>query len=134
MHTDPHTPDLRPDGAAHAHARPHAGPEADDERPYGVEPEFVEEIVGLLRAREREAVLARLDGLHAADIADLIEQAEPAERADLIDLLPAALDGEVLSYLNPDLREALIERFEPQELAAAVEEIASLADELQNAG
>ncbi|MDR6774039.1 magnesium transporter [Azospirillum sp. BE72] len=125
MHTDPHTPDLRPDSAAHPHAHGHhpVGHEAEDERPYGVDPEFVEEIVALLRARERDAVLARLEELHAADIADLIEQADPAERADLIDLLPAELDGEVLSYLNPDLREALIERFEPQELAAAVADL-----------
>ena len=125
MHTDPHTPDLRPDSAAHSHAHGHhaLGHEAEDERPYGVDPEFVEEIVVLLRARERDAVLARLEGLHAADIADLIEQADPAERDDLIDLLPAALDGEVLSYLNPDLRESLIERFEPQELAAAVADL-----------
>lgn len=125
MHTDPRTPDLRPDGAAQtkSHSQGHTAQEAEDERPYGVEPDFVEEIAGLLRARERDAVLARLDGLHAADIADLIEQAEPTERADLIDLLPAELDGEVLSYLNPDLRESLIGRFEPQELADAVADL-----------
>ncbi|PWC50760.1 magnesium transporter [Azospirillum sp. TSA6c] len=120
MHTDPHAPVPRTDGAANPHG--HAQ-EVEDERRYGVEPEFVEEIAGLLRARERDAVLARLDGLHAADIADLIEQAEPAERADLIDLLPTELDGEVLSYLNPDLRESLIGRFEPQELADAVADL-----------
>ncbi|PWC88796.1 magnesium transporter [Azospirillum sp. TSH100] len=124
MHTDPRTPDprsdLEPDVAAQPQGNPH---EAEDERRYGVEPDFVEEIAGLLRARERDAVLARLNGLHAADIADLIEQAEPAERADLIDLLPAELDGEVLSYLNPDLRESLIGRFEPQELADAVADL-----------
>jgi len=122
MHTDPHAPVPRMDSAANPHGHAH-GQELEDERPYGVEPEFVEEIAGLLRARERDAVLARLDGLHAADIADLIEQAEPAERADLIDLLPTELDGEVLSYLNPDLRESLIGRFEPQELADAVADL-----------
>jgi len=122
MHTNPHAPVPRADSAASAHGHAH-GQELEDERRYGVEPEFVEEIAGLLRARERDAVLARLDGLHAADIADLIEQAEPAERADLIDLLPAELDGEVLSYLNPDLRESLIGRFEPQELADAVADL-----------
>ncbi|CAO3353448.1 magnesium transporter [Azospirillum melinis] len=124
MHTDPHAPVPRTDSAAisQGHGHGHAQ-EVEDERRYGVEPDFVEEIAGLLRARERDAVLARLDGLHAADIADLIEQAEPAERADLIDLLPAELDGEVLSYLNPDLRESLIGRFEPQELADAVADL-----------
>ncbi|WP_377808595.1 magnesium transporter [Azospirillum sp. A29] len=120
MHTDPHVPVPRTDSAANPHGH---GQEVEEERRYGVEPDFVEEIAGLLRARERDAVLARLDGLHAADIADLIEQAEPAERADLIDLLPTELDGEVLSYLNPDLRESLIGRFEPQELADAVADL-----------
>ncbi|CAO3414401.1 magnesium transporter [Azospirillum doebereinerae] len=97
--------------------------EAEDERRYGVEPEFVDEIVTLLHARERDAVRALLDELHAADIADLIEQVDPAERDDLIEILRPGFDGEVLSYLNPDLREAVVERFEPQELAAAVAEL-----------
>ena len=83
----------------------------------------MDEIVGLLHARERDAVRALLDALHAADIADLIEQVDPAERDALIEILRPGFDGEVLSYLNPDLREAVVERFEPQELAAAVAEL-----------
>ncbi|HYG91616.1 MAG TPA: magnesium transporter [Azospirillum sp.] len=95
----------------------------DEERAYGVDPEFVQEIVGLLREGRREEVRTQVGELHAADIADLIEQIGPDEREDLIDILRPGFDGEVLSHLNPDLREEIINLFEPKELAAAVAEM-----------
>ncbi|MCG5243001.1 magnesium transporter [Azospirillum doebereinerae] len=116
MRADPQKPNL-------PLSAPAPRDEAEDERRYGVEPEFVDEIVTLLRARERDAVRALLDDLHAADIADLIEQVDSAERDELIEILRPGFDGEVLSYLNPDLRESVVERFEPRELAAAVAEL-----------
>lgn len=97
--------------------------EGEDERHYGVDPDFVEEMVELLRAGRRDEVRGKVEELHAADIADLIEQTDGDDRDALIEVLRPGFDGEVLSYLNPDLREAVVERFEPKELAAAVAEL-----------
>lgn len=103
------------------HRDPHQPPE--DERAYGVDPDFVHEIAELLRAGRRDEVRARVEELHAADAADLIEQIGPDEREALVDILRPDFDGEVLSHLNEDLRDEVIERFEPKELAAAVAEL-----------
>lgn len=116
---DPHQPPSPPPEDPH----PHQFREEDEERAYGVDPDFVQEIVGLLREGRRDAVRAQVEELHAADVADLIEQVGPDEREALIDVLRPDFDGEVLSHLNPDLREEVIGFFEPKELAAAVAEL-----------
>jgi len=103
--------------------RAHQFREEDEERAYGVDPDFVEEIAGLLQDGRRDEVRTQLDELHAADVADLIEQLGPEEREELIEVLRPGFDGEVLSHLNPDLREEVIDLFEPKELAAAVAEL-----------
>ncbi|WP_245986542.1 magnesium transporter [Azospirillum thermophilum] len=118
-------PEIDPDDDARRRAERAPPPREDgeEERPYGVEPDFVQEVVEHLRAGGADAVRIALDGLHAADVADLIEQIGPDEREALIEILRPGFDGEVLSYLNPDLRESVVERFEPKELAAAVAEL-----------
>jgi len=103
--------------------RPSQFREDEEERPYGVEPEFVEEIAQQLRVGRTGAVRAELEDFHAADVADLIEQIDPDVRADLIEVLRPGFDAEVLSYLNADLREEVVDLFEPKELAAAVAEL-----------
>lgn len=108
---------------ADQHERAQQFREEDEERAYGVDPDFVQEVVAQLRDGQREEVRAQVSELHAADIADLIEQVGSDEREDLIDILRPGFDGEVLSYLNPDLREEIIDLFEPKELAAAVAEM-----------
>lgn len=120
MSQDEHDARLRP--AAAGRIVNDAGPD-DDERAYGVDADLVEEIGDLLDAGETAEVRRVTDELHAADLADLIEQTAPDQREALVDVLRPGFDGEVLSYLNVDLREEVIEHFEPQELAAAVAEM-----------
>ncbi|NUB16851.1 magnesium transporter, partial [Azospirillum brasilense] len=124
MHTDRQEPDRIQDDEPHPAERP-APPREDgeEERAYGVEPEFVEEIVERLHAGRRDDLRAEVDKLHPADIADLIEQLGHDDREALVGVLRPDFDGEVLSYLNPDPREEIVELFEPKELAAAVAEL-----------
>ena len=116
---DPHQPPQLPP----EEPRPGQFREEDEERAYGVDPDFVQDIVELLRNGRRDEVRAQVEELHAADIADLIEQVGPDEREALINILRPDFDGEVLSHLNEDLREEVIDLFEPKELAAAVAEL-----------
>ena len=115
---DPHQPPPQPPEEPR-----HPFREEDEERAYGVDPEFVQEIGDLLRDGRADEVRAEVEDLHAADVADLIEQIGPDEREALIDILRPNFDGEVLSHLNEDLRDAVIELFEPKELAAAVADL-----------
>ncbi|MBP2315233.1 magnesium transporter [Azospirillum soli] len=130
MHADPQEPNRIPDDEPRPAERPQqprdaqqSRDEGEEERAYGVEPEFVEEVVELLNAGRLDDLRAQLDELHPADIADLIEQLGHDDRERLIEALRPGFDGEVLTHLNPDLREEVVELFEPKELAAAVAEL-----------
>jgi len=121
-----HDPHAAPDTPLPSAAPPPAGlpPEAEgDERAYGVDSAFVEQVETLLEAGRVGAVRAEVEELHAADVADLLEQIDPSLREDMVEVLRPGFDAEVLAYLNPDLREEVADVFEPKELAAAVAEL-----------
>lgn len=63
--------------------------------------------------------------LHPADIADLLEQLEKGERHELLVLAGDLVDGEVLSELEEDLREDVIDFLPQEQLAEAVRELES---------
>ncbi len=63
--------------------------------------------------------------LHPADIADLLEQLEGGERNELLLLAGDLIDGEVLSELEEDLRESVIDVLPKEQLAEAVRELES---------
>jgi magnesium transporter len=71
---------------------------------------------------------ARLDRLHAADIAAILEALPLDERAVVWNLVKADRDGEILLEVSDAVRESLIEAMDPRELVAAAETLE--ADEL----
>jgi magnesium transporter len=78
---------------------------------------------------------AKLDKLHAADIAYILEALPPEERLAVWDLVKADRDGEILLEVSDAVRESLIESMDPRELVAAAgtleaDELADLAPDL----
>ena len=78
---------------------------------------------------------ARLDRLHAVDIAVVLEALPLEERLIAWDLVKADRDGEILLEVSDAVRESLIASMDSRELVAAAEtleadEIADLADDL----
>jgi len=71
---------------------------------------------------------ARLDALHAADIAYLLEALPPEQRLAVWDLVKADRDGEILVEVSEAVRESLIASMDSKELVAAAETLP--ADEL----
>jgi magnesium transporter len=71
---------------------------------------------------------ARLDALHAADIAYLLEALPHEERLAVWDLVKADRDGEILLEVSEAVRESLIQAMDSRELVAAAETLE--ADEL----
>jgi len=71
------------------------------------------------------ALGALLDPLHPADVADLLEQIAADQRASLLALWQGGMDGEVLSELEDNLREDIIDMLEPAQLADAVRDLDS---------
>ncbi|KKL91486.1 hypothetical protein LCGC14_1894230 [marine sediment metagenome] len=72
-------------------------------------------------------------GLSPSDIAHLLESSPPRQRALLWNLVDKQLEGEVLQYLNEDIRAEYLSRLNAQELADIIEDFESddLADLLQ---
>ena len=72
---------------------------------------------------------ARLDELfeplHPADVADLLEQLDDGERRAFLALSGSVIDGEVLSEIEEDLRESVIDFLPQAQLAEAVRELES---------
>jgi magnesium transporter len=96
---------------------PDAGAELDENRMSGVR----------LAIATGDAVRLRdlFEPLHPADIADLLEQLESGERKELLLLAGDLVDGEVLSELEEDLREEVIDFLPREQLAEAVRELES---------
>ncbi|WP_166254091.1 magnesium transporter [Marinobacter salicampi] len=72
-------------------------------------------------------------GLSPSDIAHLLESSPPRQRALLWNLVDKNLEGEVLQYLNDDIRGYFLSKLNAQELASIIEDFESddLADLLQ---
>ena len=80
---------------------------------------------GALRTAQR-----MVHALHPAEIAQLLESLPPAQREVVWEFVEPEVEGEVLVELGDNIRAALIRGMEPEELAAATEnlEVDDLAD------
>jgi magnesium transporter len=96
-----------------------------EEGGYALDSRTVDAIIEAVDAGDRDEIDARMEPLHAADIADLLEQIGPAERRALLRLWSGGIDGEILSELDEGLREEVIESLPRNVLAEAVRELDS---------
>jgi len=74
---------------------------------------------------DRDSLVALMDPLHSADIADLLEQINPYDRGRLIRLYDSEFAGDILSELDESVRESVISVLRPDVLADAVREMES---------
>jgi magnesium transporter len=95
--------------------QPTAEEERDDD--YGLDRELVPAVRLALATGDHGRLAALFEPLHPADIADLLEQLDLGELKELLVLAGDLIDGEVLSEIDEDLRESVIE-FLPRELLA----------------
>ncbi|WP_323766772.1 magnesium transporter [Marinovum sp.] len=100
-----------------------AGTEPEDA--YALDRKAVMAILYAVEIDDRDALIAAMEPLHAADIADLLEQVNPYDRTRLIRLYGKEFDGDILSELDESIREEVISVLHPQVLADAVRELDS---------
>ncbi|MFM9851713.1 MAG: magnesium transporter [Sphingomonadaceae bacterium] len=84
---------------------------------------FVREVLERVEAGDAEGVRDLVAPLHPADVADLFELTSWDRRAALAAALADMLDGDVIAELNDHVREALIDTFEPQQVADIAAEL-----------
>lgn len=80
-------------------------------------------VLAAIEDRDGARLSELLDGLHPADIADLLEQISDSERDDLLSLWQSDMVGEVLSELDEGLRDDVISQLEPEALSLAIREL-----------
>ncbi|HET7409115.1 MAG TPA: magnesium transporter [Paracoccaceae bacterium] len=90
---------------------------------YGLDPAVVDAVREALRGGDREAIVARIGGLHVADIADLFEQIDTDERRALIGLAWSDIDAQVLAELEAGVRDDVLRILEPARVAEAAREL-----------
>ncbi|MEM9532536.1 MAG: magnesium transporter [Pseudomonadota bacterium] len=76
-----------------------------------------------LRSGRLEPIRRMLSALTAGEIADLLESLPPDRRQAVWDLTDVEQDGEVLVHLNDEVRAAIIESTEDEELVQATTEL-----------
>ena len=96
--------------------------QASTDNPYGLQDALQEQIELALDEARLNEVERLAGGLHSADMADLMERLHPDDRRTVVGVIRPALetDAEFLTYLNPDIREDIIELLNPEELARAL--------------
>jgi len=101
-------------------------PSPDDEAgDFSLPAQLFDDVLDAVEAQDAASLNTLLDPLHPADIADLLEQITLRDRTALLTLWKGGMDGEVLSELDDNLREEVIDSLAPTELAEAVRELES---------
>ncbi|MBS1303158.1 magnesium transporter [Loktanella sp. SALINAS62] len=99
-------------------------PDDDTDEAFGITERIVSDVIDAIDARNVEDINALLDPLHPADIAHLIEVIDVRPRRELLELWKG-VDGEVLSELDENLRQEIIDLMQPAELAEAMRDLDS---------
>ena len=91
-------------------------------------------VLDKIAKNDTDALSAQLDGLHAAEIANLLESLPREQRSDLWEAVAPAIEGEILPYLHEEARASIIDDMEPEEIVAAAEnmEVEDLAEVLDS--
>lgn len=90
---------------------------------HGLNRETVERVLATVDSDDHDALVAILDELHPADVADLLEQVSRSERRALITLWGVQLDGAVLSELEEGVRDEIVAELPDHVLAQALQEL-----------
>lgn len=87
--------------------------------------ELAERLTGLLQAPNAPSQIADLEGVEPADLAAACAHLEEEVVVALLKLLPEETSADVLVEFGDDLREDILERLTPREIAEVVEEMAT---------
>jgi len=85
--------------------------------------DFIENIAQLIAKKDGNTLREVLQDFHFADIAELLEELKSGQATYLIKQLESDLTSEALMELDDDVREKILERLSPKEIAAELEEL-----------
>ena len=86
-------------------------------------PDYIDKVTQLIANKDGNAIKELLQDIHFADIADLLEEINSKEATYLIKLLESEITSEALMELDDDVREKILKRLSPEEIAQELEEM-----------
>jgi magnesium transporter len=95
----------------------------DDGREMMLDEARIDAVLGAIAAENGPGLIALLQPLHPADIADLLEQIGANERAVFLRLAEGEMDGDVLSEVSEGIREEVIAALPPERVAEAMRDL-----------
>jgi magnesium transporter len=98
---------------------------ADPDDAYALDDRSVQAMQSAVQTGDAPALVALIEPLHAADIADVLEQFDDETRNVAIALLGMEFDGEILSELSENVRAEVINVLHPDVLSGAVRKLES---------
>ncbi len=90
---------------------------------YDLDAGIVSAVVSAAVDGDREGVLALIEDLHVADIADLLEQVDTEARRALVNLVWTELDNQVLAEVEEGVRDELLKLLGADQLAEAAKDL-----------
>ncbi len=105
--------------------------------PFKLTDELVTEIEQLIENQKDTALVALMEDLHYADVAEIIDELDDDEATYIIKLLDSDKTSEVLTELDEDIREAILSNLSAKEIAEELGELdtddaADIVGELPN--
>ncbi len=85
--------------------------------------DYIEKVAKLIASKDGHAIKLVLQDVHFADIADLLEELKSKDATYLIKLLESEITSEALMELDEDVREKILNRLSPEEIAQELEEM-----------
>ena len=98
---------------------------ASGENAYRITAELTGQVKEAVQAQDQDCLVALLDALHVADIADLFEQIDPELRRDAVALWGRHFDSEVISELDESIQEELLSQLPRERLKEVVRDLES---------
>lgn len=92
---------------------------------YALDRSLTSDVLRCVETQDHKRLEELFEPLHPADIADLLEQMDGVQRRELIVFAGPLIDGEVLSEIDEDIREDVIDVLPDAQLADAVRELDS---------
>lgn len=90
---------------------------------FQITPEFQAHIEHLIELKDRNAIRKIFEGFHFADVAEFLHELELEEAIYLVKSLDSDLTSEALMELDEDVREKILEKLSPKEIARELAEM-----------
>ncbi|MDX1461750.1 MAG: magnesium transporter [Marinirhabdus sp.] len=85
--------------------------------------DFIENVEQLISVKDGNALRELLHDFHFADVAELLEELDSDDATYLIKLLASEITSEALMELDDDVREKILDRLSPTEIATELSEM-----------